>query len=353
MAPAATGAKSRKPAGKRTTLADVAALAGVSVVTASYALRNNPKISAPTRRRVARAAKKLSYVPDPELGRLMYLLRLGRPVTQKSSIALLSFEKHHPAEPNQYYIALVEGVKQRCKEIGYNVDPITVAPGEMPPNRLTMVLRARGIQGVLIPPISSPVDFTQLADWSWFSVVAATYTAQNISVNRVVPNHLHAGFLALTKLEAKGFKRIGLVTEQGAHERVNYAFWAALALHQQTGQSAAIPAIQFGEPEVFRQWLRSYRPDVILTVEKPLALALAVILEGESKGTDQIVLLNNPLDPRFAGVYLHPEIVGKTAVDLLSAQIQHGERGYAEHPNVVMVEGRWIEAEKTMLAPRA
>jgi len=328
-------------------------LAGVSLVTASYALRNNPKISAPTRRRVARAAKKLSYIPDPELGRLMYLLRLGRPVAQKSSIALLSFEPNPPAEPNQYLQALVEGAKQRCQEIGYNIDPITVAPGEMPPNRLTMVLRARGIQGVLIPPMRTPVDFTQLADWSCFSVVAATYTAKNIKVNRVVPNHLHAGFLALTKLEAKGFKRIGLVTDQDGHVRANYAFWAALALHQQTGQSAVIPAIQFGEGEVFRQWLRSHRPDVILTAEPRVALAMTAIGESMPGETIPIVLLNNPMDRRFAGVYLFPEIVGKTAVDLLSAQIQHGERGYAEHPNVVMVEGRWLEAEKTALAPRA
>ncbi len=332
---------------RKVTLAGVAALAKVSIVTASYALRNNPKISPATRKRVHRAAKKIGYVPDPELRRLMQLLRVGRRVGQQSTIALLSIDTQKNAARNHYFTTLVEGVKARCLDIGYSLDPLIFGPGEMTPKRLTHVLRSRGVQGILIPPLRQPVDFSGVVDWKQFSVVAATYTAQNINVNRVLPNHLQVGFLALNKLESQGYKRIGLVTEPNDHARVSHAFLAALALHQQAGRSAAIPAIQLGEVGAMRDWIRTHRPEVILTTEVRLGLMIGDNLAAGKLGPLPVILLNHPRDPRFDGVYQHPEIVGKRAVDLLASQIQLGERGDSEHPNILMVEGSWLKRTKS------
>lgn len=50
----------------KTTLAEVAALAEVSLATASKALNNQPRVSDATRKRVAAAAEKLSYVPNAQ-----------------------------------------------------------------------------------------------------------------------------------------------------------------------------------------------------------------------------------------------------------------------------------------------
>jgi hypothetical protein len=54
------------------------------------------------------------------------------------------------------------------------------------------------------------------------------------------------------------------------------------------------------------------------------------------------VVLNHVNGQRFEGIYPYPEIIGKIAADLLAAQIQRGERNFADHPNVTMVEGSWI-----------
>jgi DNA-binding LacI/PurR family transcriptional regulator len=204
-------------------------------------------------------------------------------------------------------------------------------------------LRSRGVQGILVPPLRQPVDCSDLVDWSQFSVVAATYTAQNMQVNRVLPNHLQVGYLALNKLESRGYKRIGLVTEPNDHARVSHAFLAALALHQQAGRSAPIPAIQLGDIALMRDWIRTHRPEVILTTEVRLGLIIAETLAGAKLGAPPIILLNHPRDPRFDGVYQHPEIVGRRAVDLLASQIQLGERGDSAHPNILMVEGSWLK----------
>ena len=324
----------------------VAKSAGVSLATASYAVGNNPKISGKTRIKVQRVARKLGYIPNPELGRLMHLLRAGRTPAQQSTIALLSFNVQPRVKRNNYWVRLVEGVYQRGKELGYSVDPITVDPKEIESGRLTKILSSRGAQGVLIPPLHQVIDCAHLAEWTQFSVVAATYTAQNLAVNRVVPHHLQIGMLALEVLRKKGFKRVGLITEAGDHERVIYSFLAALAMHQQMGRFARIPALLYPANGAVAKWYEKNLPDVILTTESHLAVALREIIGARRIANSPIFLLNHPgqgLSP-ISGTYQHPEIVGRIAVDLLAAQIQRGERGFVQHPNATMVEGSWIDS---------
>jgi DNA-binding LacI/PurR family transcriptional regulator len=330
---------------KRATLADVAALAGVARATASYALRGDPKISVHTRKRVQRAAKQIGFTPDPEIARLMQHLRIGRPISKRSSIALLSFEDEQAPVRNRYYHVLASSAETRCKETGYSIDAITISPKQMPARRLTTVLRSRGIQGILILPMISSRDCSTLLDWNQFSVVAATYTAQKLSVNRVVPHHLHNIYLALNELEKRGFKRIGLIVEAGDHERVIYAYWAALALHQQEGRSAPIPILEFGRPEALFHWYRSYEPDAILITEEHLAASSKLLMKQERLPSTPLVILNHANGDQFVGIYLYPEIIGKMAVDLVAAQIQRGERSFADRPNVTMVEGSWIDSK--------
>jgi DNA-binding LacI/PurR family transcriptional regulator len=336
-----TGSRKTQP-GNRPTLADVAAVAGVSRSTASYALRSDPKIPIHTRRRVQLAAKQLAYTPDPEIARLMHYLRKGRPISKRSAIALLSFENEKDPIRNRYYHVLASSAEMRCKETGYSVDVITVSPDQMLPRRLTTVLRSRGIQGILILPMISSRDCSTLLDWHQFSVVAATYTAQNLSVNRVIPHHLHNVYLALNELEKRGFKRIGLITEAGDHERVSYAYWAALALHQQEGRSAPIPIIQYEGPEAFLRWYRSFEPDALLITEEHLGASIELQMKRERLPSTPLVILNHTKGHRFEGIYLYPDLIGKIAIDVLAGQIQRGERSFADRPNVTMVEGSWI-----------
>jgi DNA-binding LacI/PurR family transcriptional regulator len=337
------------PPANRPTLVDVARLAGVSRSTASYALRSDPKIPVHTRKRVQLAAKQLAYTPDPEIARLMHHLRKGRTMSQRSSIALLSFEDEKAPVRNRYYHVLASSAETRCRDTGYSIEAITISPNQMPARRLTTVLRSRGIQGIMILPMISSRDCSTLLDWDQFSVVAATYTAQKLNVNRVVPHHLHNVYLALNELNRRGFKRIGLITEAGDHERVSYAYWAALALHQQEGRSAPIPTIQFERPEALLSWCRSHEPDAILTTEERLGACIELLMKQERLPSTPIVVLNhvnvvlNHVNGnRFEGIYPYPEIIGRIAADLLAAQIQRGERSFAAHPNVTMVEGSWI-----------
>ena len=232
VSPSSAPAPSRSTA----TLTQVAKLAGVSLMTASYAMRNNPKISPPTRERVQRAAKKISYVPHPEIGRLMHLLRAKRMPSYQATLAFLSFS--HDAQAAQhlhrYTADVIAGARQRATALGYAVDLLTIDSAKLSQTRLTTMLKSRGIRGVLIPPLSAVEDCSQLLDWTQFSIIAATYSAKNLIVNRVVPHHQNNIMLAISKLQSLGYRRLGLVLTADLARRANFAYEAAFALHQQS-----------------------------------------------------------------------------------------------------------------------
>src|SRR6185312_8437693 len=58
-------ARSRLPQARTATLTDVAALAGVSVATASKAINGRSQVAAATRQKVLEAAEALSFTPNP------------------------------------------------------------------------------------------------------------------------------------------------------------------------------------------------------------------------------------------------------------------------------------------------
>ena len=65
----------------------IAALAGVSAMTVSRALRNNPRITPEVRSKVHKVALKLGYRPDPQVVKLMNHLRHRNKPTFVASIA--------------------------------------------------------------------------------------------------------------------------------------------------------------------------------------------------------------------------------------------------------------------------
>jgi DNA-binding LacI/PurR family transcriptional regulator len=98
---ATTGVGSGRP-----TLRDVARVAGVSVSTASMALRSDPRTAAATRDAVRAAADKLAYVPD-SMGRGLRARRSG-------AVALVIPHSGQHLSAHTYYLELLHGILDRC-----------------------------------------------------------------------------------------------------------------------------------------------------------------------------------------------------------------------------------------------
>ncbi len=93
----------------RITLKDVAALAGVSIKTASRALAGEPGVNAQTLATIKAAAEKLDYRPN----RLAQQLRGGHAT---HAMALLIGELHNP-----FYSEVAAGVESVLRPKGFDI----------------------------------------------------------------------------------------------------------------------------------------------------------------------------------------------------------------------------------------
>jgi DNA-binding LacI/PurR family transcriptional regulator len=121
-------------------LKDLAQLAGVSVMTVSKALRDEPDVSSATKQRVKLLAQQMGYVPDSSAQGL-------RTKTTKLFGLLI------PATTNQIYARIVFAIEERARELGYD---ILLEHTHNKPEREEVCLRhllSRRVDGLFISPV--------------------------------------------------------------------------------------------------------------------------------------------------------------------------------------------------------
>jgi LacI family transcriptional regulator len=129
---------------QRVTLRDVAAAAGVSAGTASYALNGNPLVRPATRERVLEAAQRLGYVPDRNATRL----RHGR-----NECIAVGYSSHPSGFANgTFYGLVVRGITEVLEDHGYTMRLVLLddeaALGGKPGARRQ--LNRRDVDGLLV-----------------------------------------------------------------------------------------------------------------------------------------------------------------------------------------------------------
>lgn len=134
----------RMPAAPRPSLASVAGAAGVSVTTASRALRGRGEMAAETRARVLAAAREQGYVRADEAR--------GRPRGGRSRVFDLVLGHFH----DPYTDEVVAGARTAAARLDY--DLVLTAERDDPADDWPMRVRSRGTAGVilgLIPPTTA------------------------------------------------------------------------------------------------------------------------------------------------------------------------------------------------------
>ena len=131
-------------------LRHVARLAELSPSAVSLALRDSPKISEATKKKVRQLADKLGYRPDAKVIEMMTHLRKPRAVRQEACFGVISFyEDQHPWETSRHLKQVYEGMKRRAGELGYRLEPLWLRAPGMTYRREKGILDARGIEGLL------------------------------------------------------------------------------------------------------------------------------------------------------------------------------------------------------------
>ncbi|RRK01053.1 LacI family transcriptional regulator [Opitutaceae bacterium TAV4] len=348
-------------------LKDVAAAGGVSVQTVSLALRNHTSIPPGTRARIQKLAAKLGYRPDPNISQLMERVRGKKPSAIGTVLAYLTAHRERLAwkrEPTQrdYH----DGAFRRATELGYQLEEFWLRAPDMTEERLSRILRNRGIEGAIIAPLQNPGHLFQKFQWKHFSVVELGYSLLSPVLHRCCNQQFQSMTLLLRRLREAGYQRMGLAMAPGQDERVNHHWRAAYLTSQSlmglatdsaapTPDSAAVPMF-FGNDATwtrpaFATWLRTHEPDVIVTVGTDIQRWLTEL--GLRTPTD-VALANVDLNetmPGITGINQNALQVGAASVDLLLSQMRTGERGLPGIPRTLMVDGDFVQGTTTRPAP--
>ena len=325
----------------------VARAAGVSAMTASNVLRGRGRFSTATRDRVLKAAKSLGYQPDPLVSRLMSHIRTPNKNRAHATIALVGPWSHdHDEAQDGYFARLVEGAKTRASEKGFGCDRIITGENRLSGEQLKKVLRARGIECLLITPWTYPGGHFRF-DWSPYAVVAASSALWKPALHRVTPAHYLNVEMALHRIRRFGYRRPGLVVETKAERLAHFAWSAALLEYGRRHPRMNSVPILSGKnlpTTQIHSWFLREKPDVILSphgdrIDKMLA-KLGMRLPQDT-GLVHLGGWRQELD--LAQVDQHPLRVGAAAVDLLVSMFYSGERGLSSNPLLVQVEGTWCD----------
>jgi DNA-binding LacI/PurR family transcriptional regulator len=336
------------------TIRTIAAAAGVSPMTVSLALRDHPSAAAATRRRVQRIAAKLGYRTDPTIAKLMTHLRTQRSHRLQAALGCLTTFPRLENEP--YVHAIADGAKARAGELGYSMELLVVGKeSTATPARLERILRARGVQGLLLLPMATSGEFHGVDHWERFSVVSATLSVTAPVTHRVVPNAFDNVLEICRKLGAQGRQRLGLVTTREQDARVGHRFTAAIGWHNRYACAHPVEPLVLEGPlrVVFADWFQRENPDAIIGHSAGELMEIEQLLPPQHRRRLTLVSTSKVRvgdRVNYAGIDERPEEIGRASTDLLASLIQHGDRGLPMIPRVTMIEGIFVDG-KTAATP--
>lgn len=306
---------------------DVAKLAGVSQPTVSRALRDSPKVSEETKKRVRQAARALGYVPS-ETGRA---LSSGR--TRRIGLLLTDLE-------NQFYPHVIAPMHRELETQGYQLMLQTESSDT---GTVAERLIANALDGVLLATttIDSVVP-VRLRDrgvpFAYFNRTADAMEADSATVNPVPGMREVAAEIA-----ALGHRQVGAVfgprNTSTALERET-ALRDALEEHGRTiaaGHTYRGPFdVDTGYTGAQRLLIHHPRPTVIVCGNDVVALGVlnaakdlgvAVPDEVSVVGFDDLPAAAWPLI-RLTTVAFDLDTMARTAADLLVRRIEHPGGAY-------------------------
>lgn len=333
----------------RTTQRDLARLARVSHTTVSLSLRGHASIPPATRERIRKLAQKHDYRPDPALAALnAYRIDRTAPRFHGTLGWLTCFPTpdgwRGMIQAEGYYL----GAKAQAERFGYQLQEFWVTEPDVSPRRLTQILLARGVRGLVVAPLPQPHGEIAL-EWKHFPAVALGYSLARPQLH-VVMNHQFRNMKTLVgQLHALGYRRIGIAMPAANDERVDHSYvagyWAAqYTFRGATARLRPLLADSFDRAS-FRRWLRSQQPDAVIVAARDAAAVIAwLAADGLRVPRDiGVAVAATPFrDKTISGIDENVPMVGAMAVDTLVGMIHRNETGVPVTPWRILAEGKWF-----------
>lgn len=327
-------------------LKDVAQAAGVSVSSASYALRGSHQVSAATRQKVVAAAQRLGYRKNPMVAAWMQQVRKRQKSAYQGTIAFVHalHEQQDLSRNRTFAERAYAGVRARAQESGFRLEEFSLLKQTNSGRTLDRMLFHRGIEGIVIGPIQAKGASLNL-DWSRYAPVAIGYTFSEAAVPRVSPNGFEGMKIVMENLHRLGYRRPAFfLYRDDIPDSVVRRFVAAYQWHcLERLQRRPFPVLQVKHKnlEELKKWIVQHQPDVVIGIraeEKTLLERLGYTVPKELG----YVALESDGSVPVAHLDQQAFEIGKAALDEVAHQLQINSRGLPEVPHIRQIPGRWV-----------
>jgi LacI family transcriptional regulator len=329
------------------TLKDVAEAVGLSSGAVSLALRDSPKIPAPTRERVREAARRLGYRPNPAASTLAQYRKASTVKPIQASLAWLNtWDRPKDLRSYRQFDCYWQGAEASAALLGYRLEEF-IYRDLMPQGRLINILAARGIQGLLLPPGPVPPGWTHgdpgLVNFS----IVRIGRSDELPVHCVTASQMENAMLAFEKTREKGYERVGFVAIPGRSRFFTAGYLWSIQLEEPS--VPRLPPLLLPDPapeekqqRLIADWLDETKPDAIISDFPKMSQMLE---NAGHRVPDDIGLVSlNTLDTPFdAGIYQNPEEIGRVAILLILSIINDNDRGFPRLPRQILVPGEWVD----------
>ncbi len=292
--------------------------------------------------RIQALAKEMGYQPHPDLARLMVMLRNDRDLKDRPVLALITdyetpLATRNPESETWHHFAA------RATQLGYLPQEFHQAPGASPA-RLTQILHARGIRGLVFAGLVNP-SLAAGMDLSTFACSQIGNTIRTPLLPRCSSDKYSNTLLACEKLWAAGCRRIGLIVPFQQEERVEHTFLSGYLvfhhLHRHKHWSAPLVDEDPWSIDRIRKWIAKHRPDGLLAAYDSINEALnGKGLDSERRPRTAVV---NVDDGKGPGIDQRHGLIAEGAVDLVDAQLKRNESGVPKFPKFFLVRGHWVD----------
>ncbi|MBW4331128.1 LacI family transcriptional regulator [Stakelama sp. CBK3Z-3] len=318
------------------TLADIAALAGVTPATVSRALADSPRISEQTRARIRGLAEKHGF----HINQTARNLRMGR----TRSIACVIPLGHESAQrvSDPFYTALIGNLMDGLAQREHNMLLSAVTPTDE--NWLTSLSRGGSVDGVIVLCQSNQEPVLEGIGKHYQPLVVWGEAGPDSSYCCVGTDNVLGGRLATDHLLAQGRRRIAFA---GMHDipELSARYAGYLEAHREHGVDAgptiAVPLALDHNSPMLRETLKSLEPvDGIVAASDMIAMGILRAMQELGRRVPDDVAVVGYDDVSLAAYSFPPlttirqdlKVAAETLLDRLFARMEGRDAGSVKIP---------------------
>ena len=240
-----------------------------------------------------------------------------------------------------------KGIHARADQLGFKVLELWLYEPGMTLQKAQQYLEFHNVRGIVILPEyyhEIPEELAPLVAKNYCAVVGSLPI--NLPVHFAANDDFATAVTATRRALALGYSRPGFAVLRKIDELISRRYSGAFrSVQSDLAEASQIPVCfldQFDKKQ-FLPWYRKYRPDVIITHNRRIAVEEWLKPLGLKVPEDcgWISLDVAPGDQQVAGMDPRSEFVGSAALDLVIEQMQREETGIPAFQKGAFIEGIW------------